>query len=123
MLKKRLIGVITFLDGWAVQSFGYKKYLPLGKPEVIARNLDNWGADEILIQSIDRSINNYGPDFELLNSLRDLALSTPLSYGGGIYTLDHAVEVIPILLRQYFQNCPTAKLSCETTTKYSSNWQ
>ena len=55
MLKKRLIGVITVLDGWAVQSFGYKKYLPLGKPKILAKNLDNWGADEILIQSINRT--------------------------------------------------------------------
>ncbi len=94
MLKKRLIGVITVLNGWAVQSFGYNRYLPLGKPEVLVMNLDNWGADEIIIQSIDRSINNNGPDFELLNSLIDLSLTTPLTYGGGIYSLDHAVEVI-----------------------------
>ena len=94
MLKKRLIGVITVLEGLAVQSFGYKKYLPLGKPEVLAKNLDNWGADEIVIQSIDRTINNFGPDFRLLKSILDLSLSTPLSYGGGINTLDEAVEVI-----------------------------
>ncbi len=94
MLKKRLIGVITVLDGWAVQSFGYNKYLPIGRPDVIAKNLDNWGADEIFIQSIDRSINNYGPDFKLLNSIMDLSLATPLTYGGGITSLDNAVEVI-----------------------------
>ena len=40
MLKKRLIGVITVLNGWAVQSFGYKNYLPLGRPEVLAKNLE-----------------------------------------------------------------------------------
>ena len=30
MLKKRLIGVITVLDGMAVQSIGFKKYYLLG---------------------------------------------------------------------------------------------
>ena len=55
MVKKRLVGVITVKDGWAVQSFGYERYLPLGRPEVIAENLDRWGADEILLQCIDRS--------------------------------------------------------------------
>ena len=49
MLKKRIIGSITVLNGWAVQSIGYSQYLPLGRPSVIAENLDRWGADEILI--------------------------------------------------------------------------
>ena len=52
MLKKRLAGLITVLDGWAVQSIGYKKYLPLGRPEIIAENLERWGVDEILVLSI-----------------------------------------------------------------------
>jgi len=69
MLKKRLIGVITIKNGWAVQSFGYRRYLPLGKPECLVGNLDRWGADEILVQVIDRSEANRGPDFELLERL------------------------------------------------------
>ena len=40
MLKKRLIGAITVKNGIAVQSFGYKKYLPIGSPKVIVENLD-----------------------------------------------------------------------------------
>ena len=96
MFKKRLIGVITVLDGWAVQSMGYKKYLPLGKPSVVAKNLDNWGADEIFIQSIDRSINKMGPDLSLLNTISKLSLSTPITYGGGISSLEDAVQAIRI---------------------------
>jgi len=94
MLKKRLIGVITVKDGWAVQSFGYSRHLPLGRPECLAENLDNWGADEILVLSIDRSRNNLGPDLPLLRRLGGLGLSTPLTYGGGIRTADEAVAVI-----------------------------
>ena len=33
----------------------HMKYLPLGKPEIIIKNLDRWGVDEILINVIDRS--------------------------------------------------------------------
>ncbi len=94
MLKKRLIGVITVLDGWAIQSFSYKKYLPLGKPKILAKNLENWGADEILIQSINRSRKNLGPDYELLKSISNLSLSTPLTYAGGITSKEDAVNVI-----------------------------
>ena len=94
MLKKRIIGVITVLDGWAVQSFGYERYLPLGKPKVLAKNLNDWGADEIFIQCINRSKDNLGPDMELLESIGSLCLSTPLIYGGGIRNVNHAKNAI-----------------------------
>ena len=94
MLKKRIIGVVTVLNGWAVQSIGYRKYLPLGRPNIIAENLDRWGVDEIMIISIDRTINKLGPDKETLDSLNNKSLSTPISYGGGIRTLREALFVI-----------------------------
>ena len=96
MLKKRLIGVITVRDGWAVQSFGYKKYLPLGKPEVVAENLDRWGADEILLQCIDRSVRGTGPDLALLEKIGRMGLGTPLIYAGGVRTADQGVEAIKL---------------------------
>lgn len=94
MLKKRFIGVITVKDGFAVQSFGYNQYLPIGNPVVVAENLDRWGVDEIIVLSIDRSIKGLGPDFELLNALCKLPLSTPLTYGGGIHNVEQASAVI-----------------------------
>jgi cyclase len=94
MLKKRLVGVITVRDGWAVQSFGYRRSLPLGHPQNLAENLDRWGADEILVLCIDRSRRGLGPDLELLRRLGSLGLSTPLSFGGGIRTAADAVTVI-----------------------------
>jgi cyclase len=94
MLKKRLIGVITVKNGLAVQSFGYDNYLPLGKPEILAKNFDRWGADEIILNVIDRSINDMGPDYNLLKKLSKYNLSTPIIYGGGISTKLDAVRVI-----------------------------
>lgn len=94
MLKKRIIGVVTVRNGWAVQSFGYKRYLPLGRPEPLVENLDRWGADEILVQVIDRSSAGDGPDFALLGRLARLGLSTPLIYSGGVRTVDDGVQVI-----------------------------
>lgn len=94
MLKKRIIGVITVKAGIAVQSFGYRRYLPLGSPECLAENLDRWGADEILVLCIDRSHNGLGPDLALLRRLSTLCLSTPLSYGGGVHTPADAVQAI-----------------------------
>ena len=96
MLKKRLIGVVTVKDGWAVQSFGYRRYLPLGKPEWLVENLDRWGADEILVQVIDRSASALGPAFELLERLGALGLETPLIYAGGIRTVSDGVKIIQL---------------------------
>lgn len=96
MLKKRLVGVVTVKNGWAVQSFGYRRYLPLGKPECLVKNLDRWGADEILIQVIDRSTAGSGPDFVLLERLGKLGLETPLVYAGGIRSVSDGVKLIQL---------------------------
>jgi cyclase len=94
MLKKRLIGVVTVKDGWAVQSFGYRRHLPLGKPEVLVQNLDRWGIDEILVQCIDRSTAEQGPDLEVLGRISKLGIATPLIYAGGIRRREDAVKVV-----------------------------
>ena len=94
MLKKRLIGVVTVKDGWAVQSFGYRRYLPLGRPEVLVQNLDRWGADEILVQCIDRSASGLGPDLVVLGKISKLGIATPLIYAGGIGCREDAVKVV-----------------------------
>lgn len=95
MLNKRLVGVVTVKDGWAVQSFGYNRYLPLGKPECLVQNLDRWGVDEILLQVIDRLPGPGGePDFRLLERIGRLGLETPLMYGGGVRSLRHGLEAV-----------------------------
>ena len=94
MLKKRLVGVITVKNGWAVQSFGYRRYLPLGRPEVLAENLDRWGADEIILLCIDRTGQGGGPDLTLLDRVSRKGLSTPLIYAGGIRNAEDAVAVV-----------------------------
>lgn len=96
MLKKRLIGVVTVKNGLAVQSFGYQKHLPLGRPEYLVENLDRWGADEIFVQVIDRSKEKLGPDFDLLEKLGGLGLRTPLIYAGGIRSLADGVKLVQL---------------------------
>ncbi|MBP6899838.1 MAG: hypothetical protein KBC73_07120 [Burkholderiaceae bacterium] len=92
MIRKRLVGVITVKQGWAVQSIGYKQHLPMGRPEVVAENLDRWGVDEILLQCIDRQ--GQGPDLALLQRLTRRGLSTPLTYQGGIRSVADGVAAV-----------------------------
>ncbi|RHX91180.1 hypothetical protein DLM76_18635 [Leptospira yasudae] len=91
--KKRIIGMIVVLGDQAVQSFGYRRYLPLGKPSVLAENLDRWGADEIIVLSIDRFRSNLGPNIKILQSIAEV-VSTPIAYGGGIRNLEDALSAI-----------------------------
>jgi imidazole glycerol-phosphate synthase subunit HisF len=93
VLRKRIVGVITVRGGWAVQSFAYGRYLPLGRPEILAKNLDRWGADEILLQCIDRS-RALGPDIALLQRVASKGITTPLIYAGGIRNSDDGRDVI-----------------------------
>ena len=94
MFKKRLIGVLLVKEGKAIQSFGYSGYLPLGKVEILAENLERWGVDEILIICIDKSKKFIGPDLKLMENISAIGLSTPVIYGGGIRHSEDAVRVI-----------------------------
>lgn len=94
MNKKRIIGSIIVKDSLAVQSFGYKKYLPIGDPTIVAENLDRWGIDEILINCIDRSSKSLGPDFNLIDKIASSSITTPLIYSGGIQSPTDAQKAI-----------------------------
>ena len=92
MLRKRLLGTVIVRKGWAVQSFGYRHWLPLGKPECLVQNLDRWGADGIVVLATDRG--NQGPDLALIERLGSLGLSTPLTYGGGLRNQTDACDAV-----------------------------
>lgn len=92
MRNKRVIAAVTIIGDRAVLSFGYKKYLPLGRPSTIVQNLDRWGADEILLTCIDRGEN--GPHIELLREISELGVTTPIIYAGGVRTTREAIDVV-----------------------------
>ena len=94
MQKKRIIACVTVKEGKVVQSFGYRNYLPIGSVECVVENLDRWGADEILIQVIDRSINSLGIDEQTLVAVKDRNISTPIIYSGGILCEADALKAI-----------------------------
>ena len=96
MVKKRILAGVIVKDNQVVQSFGYRNYLPIGKPEVVVQNLDRWQADEILINVIDRSNSKKGPDLEILKKINKIDIQTPLIYGGGISKLEDAIKVIKL---------------------------
>lgn len=95
-MLKRLVGVITVRENWAVQSIGFNRYLPLGRPEVIAENFDSWQLDEILVVDIDQSKRGAGPNFDLLKKISSQKIMTPICYMGGVRGVKDALELIKI---------------------------
>lgn len=95
-MLKRLIAVVLVKQGLAVQSFGYQKYLPLGKPEIIVKNLDRWMVDEIAVISIDNSHHKGEPDYKTLEKIMSQKITTPLIFGGGIRSSIHAKTLIQL---------------------------
>ena len=87
MVKKRIIATIILKNNLAVQSIGFKEYLPIGKPEIAAEFLNEWGIDEIALIDIDASREGRLIDINRVKKVAN-AIFTPLSVGGGIQTLD-----------------------------------
>jgi len=92
MLKQRIVGVLLVRDGIVVQSLGFKRYLPVGKPAVAVEHLNRWGIDEIVMLDISPG----GAPDTLQRHVAAVApyCLVPLAAGGGIRNVDHIREVI-----------------------------
>lgn len=92
MLKKRLIGVVVVRHGLAVQSIGFKRYLPIGSPEIAVDYLNRWGVDEITLLDITASREDR-VEYDLVRRL-SRHCRVPLSYGGGIKSADVMTRLV-----------------------------
>src|SRR5207244_13161911 len=93
MLKTRIIGVVVVREGIAVQSIGFRRYLPIGTPEVAINYLDRWGVDEIVVLHIDATANSRAPLGEEVRSYARQC-QVPLSIGGGITDISEVKRII-----------------------------
>jgi len=93
-MNKRLTAMVTIKNDIVVQSFSYNNYLPIGTPEIVCENLSRWGADEIIVSSIDISKKKLSPNLRLLESISRSKVSTPLIYSGGIGNTQDAMDAI-----------------------------
>ena len=82
-MKSRIIGVINILNGIAVQSVNFKKFLPIGNPKIALEYLYSWGIDEIVLLNITRNSEKN------LKSVPNLLKNcfVPISIGGGINSI------------------------------------
>lgn len=109
MLKKRIAATLVVKDGVVVQSIGFKKYLPVGKPAIAIEFLNQWGIDEIILLDIRATKSQQQPDFE---TIRNAALKchVPLTIGGGIKTIEQIRELM---------HCGADKISLNQTALFN----
>tara|TARA_B100000780_G_C21087677_1_gene438249 strand:- start:481 stop:1326 length:846 start_codon:yes stop_codon:yes gene_type:complete len=93
MPKKRLIGVVNIIDDLAVQSINFKKYLPIGKPEIYIEYLNNWGIDEIAIVDIKGSLRGKCNIQDKIGMYIKKCF-VPVSAGGGIRKFEDVKNLI-----------------------------
>jgi cyclase len=93
MLKPRLIGLVLVRYGIAVQSLQFRRYLPLGRPEIAVEYLDRWGVDEIMLLDIQATNEKRTIDPTLVESCA-ACCRTPLTVGGGISAIAPASTLL-----------------------------
>ena len=93
MLKKRVAATLVVKDGIVVQSINFKKYLPVGRPDIAIEFLNQWGIDEIILLDISASRNNSEPDFKMVKKAAKKCY-VPLTVGGGIKNIEHIRELM-----------------------------
>jgi len=87
MLKRRIAAAVIVQDGIAVQSVGFQRYLPVGRPEIAVEFLSHWGADEIVLLDISASRQGRVVSPELVKRVAARCL-VPLAIGGGIGSVE-----------------------------------
>lgn len=93
MLKTRIVGLLPIRQGIVVQSIGFRRYLPVGRPEVAVEYLNNWGIDEIVMVDMDATRQGAAPDHGRVERCARFC-QVPLTVGGGIAEVGHIERIV-----------------------------
>jgi cyclase len=80
-------------DGLIVQSIGFKRFLPIGSAKIAVEFVTNWDVDEIFLVDITATAEGRTPDYDLISRVSKRSF-VPLTYGGGLHTIDDIRKVI-----------------------------
>lgn len=92
MITNRVIPVLLLSKGGLVKTERFKKPVYLGDPINAIRIFNDKEVDELVFMDIDASKENRDPDFTVLKQIASECFM-PLSYGGGVTSLDQAKRI------------------------------
>lgn len=93
MLKSRIIACLTVKEGVVVQSIGFSKFLPVGRPEIAIEFLNSWGVDEIILLDISAGRLGRLISCEMITNCSKKCF-VPLTAGGGITSVEEAAQLL-----------------------------
>lgn len=88
----RVIPVLLISDGALVKTVKFANPVYLGDPVNIIRIFNEKEVDEIIIIDLEASKKNRPPDFGYVSDMASECFM-PVTYGGGVKTLDHAEKL------------------------------
>lgn len=95
MLQKRIIPCLQLVNESLVKTVKFKNYKYIGDPVNTVRIFNEFEVDELCFLDIRASKNSYDPNLGLLKEIANEAFM-PMSYGGGIKTLEQAKSIFSI---------------------------
>lgn len=93
--KPRVIPVLLIDDRDLIKTVNFKERTYLGDPVNAVKIFNGKKVDELIILDIAASKLNREPDFELLREIASEAFM-PLSYGGGVTSVEQALNLLAI---------------------------
>ena len=93
--RPRIIPSLLLKDGGLVKTQKFENPRYLGDPVNAVKIFNNKGVDELCVLDITATREGRGPDFDLLHDIATEAFM-PLSYGGGITSLDEIRHLFAI---------------------------
>ena len=95
MLKKRLIPVLLLKGGGLVKTIKFDNPKYIGDPIIAIRIFNQKEVDELIILDISSSIESKEPNYDLIKAVAGECFM-PLTYGGGIRTIDQAKRIFDL---------------------------
>jgi len=102
-MRPRIIPVLLVENGGLVKTINFNKRIYLGDPINTVRLFNDMQVDEIVVLDISRSKNRNGPNFSLIEDIRNEAFM-PLAYGGGVKSVDEFKKLISIGIEKVVVN-------------------
>ena len=95
MLQKRIIPCLLINDHSLIKTIKFKNYRYIGNPSNTIRIFNELEVDEIVLLDIFASSLNNEPDYEIIEEVSSECFM-PLTYGGGIKTVDEVKKILSI---------------------------
>lgn len=95
MLRSRIIPCLLIHNKGLVKTVKFKDPKYVGDPINAVKIFNEKEVDELMVLDIDATIQNRGPNLEMIKNLADES-RMPFCYGGGISTVEQAVKIISL---------------------------